>query len=91
MKTLFSRIFISFWVAMILILAGAVAVTATVAWYRITTLGNIDAGEMLNGATAALRDAGVPGLKTWLGNIAREPALAFNWNGWSAISSVWMR
>jgi two-component system OmpR family sensor kinase len=71
-KTLFSRIFISFWVAMILILAGAVAVTATVAWYRITTLGNIDAGEMLNGATAALRDGGVPELKTWLGNITGE-------------------
>ena len=35
MKTLFFRIFVSFWLAMILILAGAVAVTATVAWYRI--------------------------------------------------------
>jgi len=71
-NTLFFRIFVSFWLAMILILGGAVAVTATVAWYRITTLGNIDAGEMLNGATAALRDAGVPGLKIWLGNITRE-------------------
>lgn len=72
MNTLFSRIFVSFWVAMILILAGAVAVTATVAWYRITTLGDVDPGEMLNGATAALRDGGVPGLKAWLGNIANE-------------------
>jgi two-component system OmpR family sensor kinase len=71
-NTLFFRIFVSFWLAMILILAGAVAVTATVAWYRITTLGNIDPGEMLNGATAALRDADVPGLKIWLGNIAKE-------------------
>jgi two-component system, OmpR family, sensor kinase len=71
-NTLFFRIFVSFWLAMILILGGAVAVTATVAWYRITTLGNVDAGEMLNDATTALRDAGVPGLKIWLGNIARE-------------------
>jgi two-component system, OmpR family, sensor kinase len=71
-NTLFFRIFVSFWLAMILILAGAVAVTATVAWYRITTLGNIDPREMLDSATAALHDGDLPGLKAWLEKIASE-------------------
>jgi two-component system, OmpR family, sensor kinase len=71
-NTLFFRIFVSFWLAMILILAGAIAVTATVAWYRIATLGNIDPREMLNSATAALHDGDLPGLKAWLESIASE-------------------
>jgi two-component system, OmpR family, sensor kinase len=71
-NTLFFRIFVSFWLAMILILAGAVAVTATVAWYRITTLGNIDPREMFDSATAALHDGDLPGLKAWLENITSE-------------------
>jgi two-component system, OmpR family, sensor kinase len=71
-NTLFFRIFVSFWLAMLLILAGAVAVTATVAWYRITTLGNIDPREMLDSATVALHDRGLPGLKAWLENITGE-------------------
>jgi two-component system, OmpR family, sensor kinase len=71
-NSLFFRIFVSFWLAMILILAGAIAVTATVAWYRIATLGNIDPREMLNSATAALHDGDLPGLKAWLESIASE-------------------
>jgi two-component system OmpR family sensor kinase len=71
-NTLFFRIFVSFWLAMMLILAGAVAVTATVAWFRITTLGNIDPGEMVNGATVAVQDGGMSGLKTWLGQVVGE-------------------
>jgi two-component system OmpR family sensor kinase len=71
-NTLFFRIFVSFWLAMMLILAGAVAVTATVAWYRITTLGKVDPGEMLNGATVALQDGGMLELKNWLGNTVGE-------------------
>ena len=72
MNTLFFRIFVSFWLAVVLILAGAVVVTATVAWYRIKTLGDIDPREMLNGATAALHDGDLPGLKAWLGSITSE-------------------
>src|SRR6516165_3072586 len=72
MNTLFFRIFVSFWIAMVLILLGAVAVTATVAWYRIKTLGDIDPREMLSGATTALHDGELPGLKAWLGSIASE-------------------
>jgi len=66
MRTLFFRIFISFWLAMAMILAGAIAVTATVAWYRIAMLSSINPGELMNDATAALRNQGIPGLKRWL-------------------------
>ena len=66
MRTLFFRIFISFWLAMAMILAGAIAVTATVAWYRIASLSSINPGELMNDATVALRDQGISGLKTWL-------------------------
>jgi len=67
---LFFRIFVSFWLAMVLILGGAVAITATVAWYRITMLSSIDPADVLDGANAALRERGMPGLRTWLENVA---------------------
>ena len=70
MKTIFLRIFVSFWLAMVLILAGAVAVTATVAWYRIAMLNSVSPGEMMEGADAALANGGMPQLKTWLSNVA---------------------
>ena len=66
MRTLFFRIFISFWLAMAMILGGAIAVTATVAWYRIANLNNINPAELMNDATVALGDQGISGLKTWL-------------------------
>ncbi len=70
MRTLFFRIFVSFWLAMVLILGGAVAVTATVAWYRITMLSSIDPTDVLQGANTALQNSGMPGLRTWLSNVA---------------------
>jgi two-component system, OmpR family, sensor kinase len=69
-RTLYFRIFVSFWLAMVLILGGAVAVTATVAWYRITMLGSINPGDVLDGANAALRNSGMPGLRAWLETVA---------------------
>jgi two-component system OmpR family sensor kinase len=66
LRTLFFRIFISFWLAMAMILAGAIAVTTTVAWYRIASLSSINPGELINDATVALGSQGISGLKTWL-------------------------
>jgi two-component system OmpR family sensor kinase len=66
LRTLFFRIFISFWLAMAMILAGAIAVTATVAWYRIAMLDSINPGELINDATVALKNQGISGLETWL-------------------------
>ena len=51
---------------MAMILAGAIAVTATVAWYRIAMLSSINPAELMNDATVALRDRGMSGLKAWL-------------------------
>jgi two-component system, OmpR family, sensor kinase len=69
-RTLYFRIFVSFWLAMVLILGGAVAVTATVAWYRITMLSSIDPADLLDGANAVLRERGMAGLRAWLENVA---------------------
>jgi two-component system, OmpR family, sensor kinase len=69
-RTLFFRIFVSFWLAMVLILGGAVAITATVAWYRITMLGSIDPTDVLEGANTALQDRGMAGLRAWLMSVA---------------------
>lgn len=71
MRTLFFRIFISFWLAMATILTAAIAVTATVAWYRITMLSGIHPAELLEAATAALRDQATPGLRAWLEEVTR--------------------
>ena len=54
---------------MAMILAGAIAVTATVAWYRITMLDSINPRDLMNGATVALKDQGISGLKTWLKSV----------------------
>jgi two-component system sensor histidine kinase CpxA len=75
-KTLFLRIFISFWLAMVLILAGAIAVTATVAWHRIAMLNSVSPGEMMEGADGALANGGEHQLETWLAEIvASHPDL----------------
>lgn len=71
MRTLFFRIFISFWLAMALILTGAIGVTAMVGWYRISMLRSIDPGSLVDEATTALRDHGMSGLRAWLGNVTR--------------------
>jgi hypothetical protein len=69
-RTLFLRIFVSFWLAMVLILGGAVAITATVAWYRIRMLSSIDPTDVLEGANTALEDRGMAGLRAWLMSVA---------------------
>jgi two-component system, OmpR family, sensor kinase len=71
-KTLFFRIFISFWLAMAMILLGAIAVTATVAWYRILMLSSINPGEFMNDATVALKNQGIWGLKAWLRTVVSQ-------------------
>jgi two-component system, OmpR family, sensor kinase len=70
LRTLFFRIFISFWLAMATILTGAIVITVSVVRYRITMLNSINPGELINDATVALREQGVSGLKTWLGTVA---------------------
>ena len=72
MRTLFLRIFISFWMAMALILISAICVTATVAWYRFSKLSSIEPGQLIDEAAKTLHDRDVSGLKTWLSEITSE-------------------
>jgi two-component system, OmpR family, sensor kinase len=68
-RTLFFNIYISFWLAMALILISAIGITATVAWDRFSRLGSIDPGQLIGSAATTLRDQGLLGLKTWLADL----------------------
>jgi two-component system OmpR family sensor kinase len=71
-RTLFFRIFISFWLATVTILTGAVVVTALVVWHRITMLSSIDPAELINDAAVTIKEQGDAGLKAWLARVTRE-------------------
>ncbi len=62
MRTLFLRIFLSFWAAMLLVLLS----TATVAWYRFSKVETLDLNELAQGAAAQLNNDGVDGLRAWI-------------------------
>lgn len=72
MRTLFLRIFISFWLAMALILISAIGITATVAWYRFSKLSSIEPGQLIDDAAKTLHDRGVYGLKAWLAGVTTQ-------------------
>jgi two-component system sensor histidine kinase CpxA len=69
MRTLFSRIFVAFWLAMGLIVIATIAVAATVTWRRIALRETIDPAALTAEAEAALRNGGRPGLEAWLDGI----------------------
>lgn len=63
MRTLFLRIFLSFWAAMLLVLLS----TAAVAWYRFSQVQPLDSNELAQVASARLHKDGLEGLRTWIG------------------------
>ena len=65
MNSLYTRIFLSFWVVMVLVLAGAVGVTWLVLAERGDEMPRASV-ELIQGAALALRDGGEPGLLSWL-------------------------
>ncbi|NOW47367.1 two-component system sensor histidine kinase CpxA [Novosphingobium sp. SG751A] len=72
MNSIFSRIFVSFWLAMALIAASAVGVTVAVAWARAEALEAFDPGALLRGASRAWRAGGDAQLRQWLTGEARR-------------------
>lgn len=62
MRTLFLRIFLSFWAAMLLVLLS----TAGVAWYRLVQGEGISTRQLGEEAEAALYVGGLPGMRNWL-------------------------
>src|SRR5215831_10530920 len=65
MKSLFLRIFLSFWVVMGLIVISGVALTTFIAWQRVATIQNIDASDVADAALAELKKGGLPELQHW--------------------------
>lgn len=68
MRSLFLRIFLAFWAAMLLVLLA----TAAVAWYRLAQYPPIDLTQLANEAAARLKSDGVPGLRLWIRESERK-------------------
>ena len=68
MRTLFLRIFLSFWAAMLLVLLS----TAGVAWYRLSQVQSISIRQLGEDAEAALYAGGVPAMQKWLADVQRR-------------------
>jgi two-component system sensor histidine kinase CpxA len=66
MRSLFTRIFLSFWIVLGVIIAGCVAATTMVAWHRIAVLGEINFDALNRDAEVALRSGSEAGLTSWL-------------------------
>jgi two-component system sensor histidine kinase CpxA len=64
MKTLFLRLFLSFWAASVLVLVA----TAGLAWYRFNQIQsvNIDIKELAGQASNKLNEGGVPAVQDWI-------------------------
>lgn len=67
MRTLFLRIFLSFWVAMVLVLFA----TASVAWYRLRQVPNIDVNTLVNHAAEQFQAGGMRALQKWVQDTER--------------------
>jgi two-component system OmpR family sensor kinase len=67
-RTLFLRIFLSFWVAMVLVLFA----TASVAWYRLRQVPNIDVNTLVNHASEQFQAGGMSALQKWVQNTERS-------------------
>lgn len=68
MRTLFLRIFLSFWAAMLLVLAS----TAAVGWYRFEQVRNIDLKLLAAEATQRVHAGGTAELLAWLAQTERK-------------------
>lgn len=70
MKSLFLRIFLSFWVAMLV----ALGTTVGVAWYRFQQVQrvNVDIKQLANEAAALLRSDGARALPAWIADTERK-------------------
>jgi two-component system sensor histidine kinase CpxA len=66
MKSLFLRIFLSFWLAMGLIVASGSVVAAIFVWHRLDALQKIEPLDFADSAEVQLRAQGVVGLQTWI-------------------------
>jgi two-component system, OmpR family, sensor kinase len=66
MKSLFLRIFLSFWLTMGLIVVAGVTVTAFFTWRSFESLQKIEMSDVADVANKILQERGVDGLRKWL-------------------------
>ena len=76
MHSLYWRIFRSFWLAIVLILAGTVTVAVSAAIQRRDEVPWVQRGELFAQADDAFETGGPDALRDWLGAIATDPAFS---------------
>lgn len=77
MTTLFRRIFLWFWLAMLAITLTTGAVVLGLAWNRFAELAAFDRQQTVDAAQAALNQGGERGLREWLsGRVAQSGSLS---------------
>ena len=76
MHSLYWRIFRSFWLAIVLILAGTVTVAVSAAIQRRDEVPWVQRGELFAQADDAFENGGPAGLRDWLQDIAADPAFS---------------
>ena len=76
MHSLYWRIFRSFWLAIVLILAGTVTVAVSAAIQRRDEVPWVQRGELFAQADDAFENGGPDGLHDWLQGIAGDPAFS---------------
>ena len=76
MHSLYWRIFRSFWLAIVLILAGTVIVAVSAAIQRRDEVPWVQRGELFAQADDAFENAGADGLRDWLQDLTGDPAFS---------------
>lgn len=71
MKSLFLRVFLSFWLAMGVIVVAGSALTAFVTWKRFDALQRIEPSDVAESAAAPLKEGGLPALREWVMEVDR--------------------
>jgi len=75
-KSLFLRIFLSFWIAVGLILTGGMAIMGSVQSYRMKSLHEVNPDQLARDARQAALSGGEAALRRWLAELhARHPVL----------------
>jgi len=71
MKSLFLRVFLSFWLAMGVIVVAGSALTAFVTWKRFDALQRVEPSDVADAAAIPLKQGGLPALRQWLSEVDR--------------------
>jgi two-component system OmpR family sensor kinase len=71
MKSLFLRVFLSFWLAMGVIVVAGSALTAFVTWKRFDALQRVEASDVADSATIPLKQGGLPALRAWAQDVEK--------------------